>query len=158
MVRYKRKSKAGSDFGSHVDDDLRAVLRNIKNAAIVHGCLAFKRDPRPLMTMPAYFALLPRLRQRSIHPTILTPWRLTFAHCHTSICVQRAERYTREDWCQHCGPRRFDLCTASRIFLPRRANQLFRSFRHPSVQVRRCSATALALTVEPGFLVDVRPE
>jgi hypothetical protein len=42
-----------------------------------------------------------------------------------------------------------------RIFLPRRANQLFRSFRHPTVQATHCAATALALTIEAGFLIDV---
>jgi hypothetical protein len=56
-MRYKRKSKAGPDFGGHVDDDLRPVLRNVKNAAIVYGCVTFKRDPRPLMTTLARFAL-----------------------------------------------------------------------------------------------------
>ena len=62
MVRYERESKAGPDFGRHVYDDFRPILRNIKYAAIVHGCFAFKRDPRPLMTMPAYSALQPWFR------------------------------------------------------------------------------------------------
>jgi len=58
-MRYKRKCKAGSYFGRYVDDDLRTILRNVKNAAIVYGYFTFKRDPRPLMTTPACFALQP---------------------------------------------------------------------------------------------------
>lgn len=45
--------------------------------------------------------------------------------------------------------------TIRRIFLPRRANQLFRSCKHPKVQATHCAATALALTIEAGFLIDV---
>src|SRR5674476_979027 len=40
MVRHERKSKAGPDFGSCVDDDLRTVLRNIRDAA---GVAAIER-------------------------------------------------------------------------------------------------------------------
>src|SRR5712664_2615652 len=86
-MRYKRKSKAGPDFGCHVGDDLRPVLRNVKNATIMYGYVTFKRDPGPLMTTPACFALQPWLRQRSIHATTLMPRRLSFADCQTSICL-----------------------------------------------------------------------
>jgi len=57
MVRHERKSKAGPNFGSYVDDDLRPVLRNIGDAALARGCLTIKRDPRRLMPAPAYLAL-----------------------------------------------------------------------------------------------------
>jgi hypothetical protein len=56
MVRHERKSKAGSDFGRPVDDDLRPVFRNVKDAALMHGCLTVKRDPRPLMAAPTHLA------------------------------------------------------------------------------------------------------
>jgi hypothetical protein len=65
-VRYESKPKPGSDFGRHVDDDLRPVLRNVENAAIAYGYLALERDPRPLMTALACFAL--QLLRGSIHP------------------------------------------------------------------------------------------
>ena len=58
MVRHERKSKAGPDFGSCVDDDLRTVLRNIRDAALARGCLTIKRDPRRSVAAPANFALL----------------------------------------------------------------------------------------------------
>ena len=58
MVRHERKSKAGPDFGSCVDDDLRTVLRNIRDAALARGCLTIKPDPRRLVPAPANFALL----------------------------------------------------------------------------------------------------
>jgi hypothetical protein len=86
-MRYKRKSKAGPDFGCHVGDDLRPVLRNVKHAAIMYGYVSFRRDPGPLMTTPACFALQSWLRQRSIHPTTVMLRRLNFADCHASICV-----------------------------------------------------------------------
>jgi hypothetical protein len=58
-MRHKRKSKAGPDFGGHVGDDLRPVLRNVKNAAIMYGYITFKCAPGPQMTTPACFALKP---------------------------------------------------------------------------------------------------
>ena len=70
-MRDKRKSNPGPDFGCHVGDNLRAVLRNVENTAIMDGCVAFKRDPGPLITTPACFALQPWFRERSIHPTTL---------------------------------------------------------------------------------------
>jgi hypothetical protein len=73
MARHERKSKAGPDFGYQVDDDLRPVLRNVKDAARVHGCLTVKRDPRPLMAAHAHLALQLWPREGSIHPKHLAP-------------------------------------------------------------------------------------
>lgn len=85
MVRHERKSKAGPDFGSYIDDELRSITRNISYAALARCRLTIKRDPRPLMASPAYFALEPWL---SVHPKRLLPWRLNYEHRYTSICTQ----------------------------------------------------------------------
>jgi hypothetical protein len=85
MVRHERESKAGPNFGSYVDDELRSILRNISYAALARGRLTIKRDPRPLMASPAYFALEPWL---SVHPKRLLPWRLNYEHRNRSICAQ----------------------------------------------------------------------
>jgi len=42
-VRDKRKSNPDPDFGCHVGDDLRPVLRNVKNTAIMNGYVTFNR-------------------------------------------------------------------------------------------------------------------
>jgi hypothetical protein len=68
MVRHECQSEAGPNFGPYVDDYLRPVLRNVKDAALVHGCLTTKRDPHPLMAAPAYLPLQFWLRQGAKHP------------------------------------------------------------------------------------------
>ena len=85
MVRHERESKAGPNFGSHVDDELRSIPRNISDAALARGRLTIKRDPRRLMASPPYFALEPRL---SVHLKRLLLWRLNYVHRNTSICAQ----------------------------------------------------------------------
>src|SRR6267142_4891833 len=61
-VRHECQSEAGANFVPYVDDYLRPVLRNIQDPALAHGCLTVKRDPRPLLTAPAYLALSSRAR------------------------------------------------------------------------------------------------
>jgi hypothetical protein len=95
MARHERKSKAGPDFGYYVDDKLRPVLRNVKDAARVHGCLTVKRDPRPLMAAHAHLALQLWPREGSIHPKHLAPMMVKFRSSpYVDLCA-KAERNSR---------------------------------------------------------------